>query len=434
MAGRYRVTVNGWWCRAQSKDDALQGDGKGDEVFISVNTKTFDKDGTLVGIGLDSDSEVMGDTWRLPNRVKAGQADGPNGMGGILSGDRFPATLEPWNTQGRLNSSRVPPYVIWEGDVTDDRATFLTPTIWEWDPGNATYDAFIDWLLKTDNTYGQRAKEIFGGIWPVAKPVFDAVSLGIQTVGSLSGIWTLFGTAASRPIGIKRDPANADNDAYTFNAQTIALTSDTAELLSSWNQNGLGQGIMELKYADDPYLKGVYSIFVQVQKIGGVGVPDVKLQPGWRWCSACQGLFFGELQADSACPAGGPHTPQSTSHSGMYSIPLYAEPSEQRQEGWAWCNKCQGLFWGNAVAQSSCPEGGTHTHPDLSGSGRYSLFHNATGSPARQDDWRWCSACQGLFFNGGNSQQGSVCPAGGPHRPVEATRSGNYSLPHRPAA
>lgn len=30
------------------------------------------------------------------------------------------------------------------------------------------------------------------------------------------------------------------------------------------------------------------------------------------------------------------------------------------QAGWRWCTKCQGLFWGNGVAKSVCPAGNRH--------------------------------------------------------------------------
>ena len=47
------------------------------------------------------------------------------------------------------------------------------------------------------------------------------------------------------------------------------------------------------------------------------------------------------------------------------------------QSNWRWCNKCQGLFFGGDQAESNCPAGGTHADPAQSGSGNYSLPHNA---------------------------------------------------------
>ncbi len=87
------------------------------------------------------------------------------------------------------------------------------------------------------------------------------------------------------------------------------------------------------------------------------------------------------------------------------------------QDNWRWCSKCQGLFFAGNPG-SKCPAGGSHTK---TGSGNYDIVHNWASAPG-QDDWRWCKKCQGLFFAG---NPGSNCPAGGSH---DKTGSGNYKL------
>lgn len=62
-------------------------------------------------------------------------------------------------------------------------------------------------------------------------------------------------------------------------------------------------------------------------------------------------------------------------------------------------------------------EGGTHS---LTGSGNYSLALAGAG----QQGWRWCNKCQGLWF--GPNQASSNCPESGTHNSVG---SGNYRLP-----
>ncbi len=139
-------------------------------------------------------------------------------------------------------------------------------------------------------------------------------------------------------------------------------------------------------------------------------------QRGWRWCSKCQGLWFGPNQAASNCPEGGQH---SSSGSGNYSLLSQASPvPANHQAGWRWCSKCQGLWFGPNQAASNCPEGGQHS---LTGSGNYALGHNIG---AGQSQWRWCSKCQGLWF--GPNQSSSNCPEGGQH---SSSGSGNYRLP-----
>lgn len=56
MASRYRAAINGFWCRNESWDDALNWDGKHDEVFLDVNTKVVDANGTVLQ-SFDSESE-----------------------------------------------------------------------------------------------------------------------------------------------------------------------------------------------------------------------------------------------------------------------------------------------------------------------------------------------------------------------------------------
>ena len=134
-------------------------------------------------------------------------------------------------------------------------------------------------------------------------------------------------------------------------------------------------------------------------------------QRNWRWCSKCQGLWFGG-KAGSKCPAGGAHTKVG---SGNYSL-VHAATSAPGQSNWRWCSKCQGLWFGGNPA-GKCPGGGVHTKV---GSGNYTLAHQ---SGAGQSNWRWCSKCQGLWF-GGNPA--GACPAGGVHTKVG---SGDYRLP-----
>jgi hypothetical protein len=170
--------------------------------------------------------------------------------------------------------------------------------------------------------------------------------------------------------------------------------------------------------------------FVQIEVVDG-GTQTLLLQSNWRWCDKCQGLFFGGGQAESNCPGGGTHADPAQSGSGNYSLPHQAPPSPSRQSEWRWCNKCQGLFYGPAATMSSCPAGGTHSPQAQSGSGNYSLPHNMPPRLDSQSDWRWCNKCQGLFFGGGQAE--SNCPGGGMHADPAQSGSGNYSLPHQAA-
>lgn len=140
-------------------------------------------------------------------------------------------------------------------------------------------------------------------------------------------------------------------------------------------------------------------------------------QTAWTWCQKCQGLFYAGNPTPGVCPAGGGH---DGSASGHYVLDLNADPAAhpQGQSQWSWCQKCQGLCYGPQLGSSVCPAGGQH---DGSASGNYTLDTEAGPVTAEdQRGWRWCSACQGLFFAGNAT---STCPAGGAHN---GSSSGAY--------
>ena len=134
-------------------------------------------------------------------------------------------------------------------------------------------------------------------------------------------------------------------------------------------------------------------------------------QEGWRWCRKCQGLWFGGNTTAGACPAGGGHEQVG---SGNYRL-VHNSPGAAGQHAWRWCRKCQGLWFSGGAGRSSCPAGGEHT---AQGSGNYALV-----SDTGQRNWRWCNKCQGLWLAGAGNE--GACAAGGAH---SQSGSGNYGL------
>jgi len=99
---------------------------------------------------------------------------------------------------------------------------------------------------------------------------------------------------------------------------------------------------------------------------------------------------------------------------------LASNNTSARQDAWRWCAKCQGLFF-SGNSGSKCPSGAAH---DSARSGNYCLTLTPPVPSGYQKDWRWCSKCQGMFFAG---NPGSKCPGGGEHA---NNGSGDYGLPH----
>lgn len=131
-------------------------------------------------------------------------------------------------------------------------------------------------------------------------------------------------------------------------------------------------------------------------------------QGWWAWCSKCQGLFFADNETRGVCPAGGTHGDETSYFYGLIydvdsSISNYPQPN------WGWCNKCQGGFYAGHSG-SVCPAGGSHNNAGFN----YSLYYRVANNPSDgiQAGWAWCNKCQGSFFTGHSH---GVCPAGGSH-------------------
>jgi hypothetical protein len=131
-------------------------------------------------------------------------------------------------------------------------------------------------------------------------------------------------------------------------------------------------------------------------------------QDTWRWCDKCQGLWyagnFGNI--GGVCPAdSGLHSIES---SGNYTLNVLSDIGGG-QEDWRWCSVCEGLWFagGNGSNRGTfCPANRGNGH-NIAGSGVYVLnvYPNGGGN---QTQWRWCSFCSGLWYFGFNR---GVCPS-----------------------
>jgi hypothetical protein len=92
-----------------------------------------------------------------------------------------------------------------------------------------------------------------------------------------------------------------------------------------------------------------------------------------------------------------------------------------RQDQWRWCHRCSGMWFAGGGDAGRCPQGGGHVQD---GSGNYGLV-DGIAYPAGQPLWRWCQKCMGLWFSGAGFGQFGRCPAGGGH---SKDGSGNYIL------
>ena len=152
---------------------------------------------------------------------------------------------------------------------------------------------------------------------------------------------------------------------------------------------------------------GGLTLAAAVAAPAGAQVSSYSWQTNWRWCSKCQGLFFGGYQGNQGlCAAGGAHAGNSSSSYDYlvnYNVgprlPDEARPPfELFQSGWRFCQRCLSMAYG-ANGPGWCPGSGRHDH-----SISYDYWIYAPGEnvdvPFMQPGWRWCGKCLGFAYAG----------------------------------
>ncbi len=181
--------------------------------------------------------------------------------------------------------------------------------------------------------------------------------------------------------------------------------------LAARQVTGLGAAVATASIAS-PALTGVAWANTVTAARPGWPTEYFTAQPQWWWCSKCSGFFYSSGGSPAGiCPAGYAHNPYN---SWMYET-VYDHFSEASvQEGWRWCNWCQGLFW-PLQASSHCPGNVLTRYPYTTGphnvgpgSYDYSLLV-APWNGNLQPNWLWCSVCQGLFHANSGVNAG-LCP------------------------
>ena len=165
------------------------------------------------------------------------------------------------------------------------------------------------------------------------------------------------------------------------------------------------------------------AISVFASSLGGTAAAYVGDQESWRFCEKCFSMFYNGGGANRGkCPAdGGIHVAQ-----GFLFTPHYddAAPGQAYvQYDWRFCSKCFGMFY-NGSTRGRCPSGGPHVAQGFN----FGLNYAPSPPPYTQPQWRFCQQCFGLFYNGGASK--GRCPAGGGH----VAQGFLFNLPWHPEA
>jgi hypothetical protein len=100
---------------------------------------------------------------------------------------------------------------------------------------------------------------------------------------------------------------------------------------------------------------------------------------------------------------------------------FFADPPQYRQDGWRFCSRCGGLYYAYQGNAGHCAAGGSHSTEG----GNYTLTDDA-GAPG-QAGWKYCKKCAGLFFADGPATH---CPVTSPTAHHDGGASNVYRLVH----
>ena len=262
--GRFRITINGFSCSRPTFDNATQSDGVDDEVFVRADVALYDHTGRRRGPSVSAFSKIIGDTNGFPRRLRGGSGHSVfGGNGGFKEGDTFPSGGRPWERRSRPTHDRLPLFV-WEGTLRfGDTGLLIVPSLWEWDGDVSLEDDYAAALVG------------FWGDGEVVSRMRDANTVGgtQANVGSAT-LRRLFagvrlsnafaGNPKNRPIGMQ--PGRGDFHVYV---PPSAFVLSYAKAVSIAGQNGesYGRGVTELTFRDDDAFRGLYQLYLQVEKI-----------------------------------------------------------------------------------------------------------------------------------------------------------------------
>jgi hypothetical protein len=265
-SGRYRVSIVGFVCENETRDDVFAWDGLSDEIRLNVETRVVDRDREVLLQG-QAQTRVMGsvngDEWRR-NRVHAGTADR---FGGIRNGDSVPsrpAYAPLFDPRSGIPTNPELPFLLFEGDLVQGlNSVILIPTIWEVDGGAGLWPRFQRAIAEASPAIITAAATLAGGpavggaVGPAAQASIDAID---RLMTGIRG-----GDGGDRLIGIHGD---------SFTPNIIRLNYDIAELALRTRIAGPAPlGVLPIVYRDQGDLNGNYTLYVKIERIDPVLPP-----------------------------------------------------------------------------------------------------------------------------------------------------------------
>jgi hypothetical protein len=246
VKGKIKIYLHSIRCDQATDDDLFDGDGKGNEVFITVFYSVASSNGTTKYINKVS-TGVYGDNRNWPARVKAGTA---GTTGGIKANDIVyvnPQTEE----RMPMGDERFKGLPVIDADLEAGDILTLIPVLSEWD-GNTTptqnsFESYIWNSFNNVNTHMAGFTQTFD-IKTVNRIFGDKGSNCINMNGLTQILQPVNGWPGNRPIGMAQN-GSYDPQVFVFNS---VILENWTTLMQPYYNNSNGYNLQ--LYYDEPML------------------------------------------------------------------------------------------------------------------------------------------------------------------------------------
>ena len=271
--GNYRIAINGFRVNRQSADDILEGDGRGDEVYLRADVFEINVAGAVVSTQV-ARTLVMGHNKPIPAGSGAAGFSNPHGDGGLLSGDVFP-TSTPWTRRDDPRTDR-PPLLVWRGELRNtENMIVVVPSVWEWDSDGPSPEETL-WNNRIGPSVVAAMANFTGPLssWPAGESLVKI----IRGPGCSN--------RQTRPIGSGRQPGLFElPHAILQNIPVVRVSNPSARQLLATpltdsvitygdgntrtvvEAGALPRGVIPINIRDMEDLKGDYTLYLQIEQM-----------------------------------------------------------------------------------------------------------------------------------------------------------------------
>lgn len=269
IAGRYRITLNGFRCNTMTADDWVDRDGKADEIYPLVYVHDIDRTKGIERAAYYVRTPVYGDASKSPAWLHAGSGQ-PNG--GVMTGDDVPRVAVAGVRAGPVPATRSEvqplPMLVWSGVLKNRTdALLVKPSIWEHDGGTHIFDPWLSEQRQASlPTLLQAVGEIDGRTGATATTVAGQSQSRFITFRTELGLLNFFmSNTDDRPIGI-----NSTRDNFSVQQPVVILTREIIEAELARAPGQLTNGVIPVTFTDttDRGATGSsYTVYLQVERM-----------------------------------------------------------------------------------------------------------------------------------------------------------------------